>query len=68
MKLFNRLLGAALVAMPILLAAAPSEAATARQYQAQGHGRFVSSKGRPLHGAMHRGRGHHRAMHHRRIR
>lgn len=42
------LLAAAVVVLPALLSAEPAAALTAKQYKAQGHGRYITSKGRRM--------------------
>lgn len=64
MRLIKLLAAAAVMAVPILTAAAPADAATARQYEQQGRGHYVSSKGRTLHRMNHRYPRHHRMNRH----
>jgi hypothetical protein len=61
MKLVKATLAALMLLGPMLVMESPAQALTARQYHAQGHGRYISSKGR-----MHRyGMRHHYRHHHR---
>lgn len=65
MKIFRVLAAVALVAVPALLASAPADALTSRQYNAQGHGRYVNSSGtRMMRGYYHRFHRHHRFRRH----
>lgn len=48
MKRLRILLAAAVVALPALMITEPAAALTAKQYKAQGHGRYITSKGRHM--------------------
>lgn len=53
------LIAAAVLLLPALFAADSAQALTARQYAAQGHGRYTTSSGRPVRGYYHGYRRHH---------